>query len=183
MQSGECGSGCRVCPCPGCKLDPIHSHHVEPLNRVCDVISVVCRWRRTPLPGAHRLMSSSARGQMPQKHKAGSCKELRGAEGGASCPVSRDKRGAVTIAVRVKPASKHSGVTDVSAEAVGVAVSAPPTDGEANTELIRFLAEVLDLKKSHVSLNKGSRSRDKVIHVDSPLSPEEVLRRLREAAG
>lgn len=106
--------------------------------------------------------------------------------------------------------SSCSALSDVSAEAVGVAVSAPPTDGEANTELIRFLAEVLDLKKSHVSLNKvcsnrtppappsslihdndaapsvtrqGSRSRDKVIHVDSPLSPEEVLRRLREAAG
>ncbi|KAL6106166.1 uncharacterized protein ACO6RY_10099 [Pungitius sinensis] len=160
------------------------------LSGVCDVIPVVCRWRRTLLPGAHRLTSSSARAQMPPKHKAGSCKkrgaggvEVGGAEGGASGPVSRDKRGSVTIAVRAKPASKHSGVTDVSAEAVGVAIAAPPTDGEANAELIRFLAEVLHLKKSHVSLDKGSRSRDKVIRLDSPLSPEEVLKKLREAAG
>ncbi|XP_037306978.2 UPF0235 protein C15orf40 homolog isoform X2 [Pungitius pungitius] len=159
------------------------------LSGVCDVIPVVCRWRRILLPGAHRLTSSSARAQMPSKHKAG-CKkrgaggvEVGGAEGGASCPVSRDKRGSVTIAVRAKPASKHSGVTDVSAEAVGVAIAAPPTDGEANAELIRFLAEVLHLKKSHVSLDKGSRSRDKVIRLDSPLSPEEVLKKLREAAG
>ncbi|XP_034541589.1 UPF0235 protein C15orf40 homolog [Notolabrus celidotus] len=91
--------------------------------------------------------------------------------------------GAVTITVHAKPGSKHSGITEVSAEAVGVSIAAPPTDGEANTELIRYLAEVLDLKKSHVSLDKGSRSRDKVIKVDSSLSPEEVLKRLREAAG
>ncbi|XP_033935576.2 UPF0235 protein C15orf40 homolog, partial [Pseudochaenichthys georgianus] len=71
----------------------------------------------------------------------------------------------------------------ISAEAVGVSIAAPPTDGEANTELIRYLAEVLDLKKSHISLDKGSRSRDKVIRVDSSLSPEEVMRRIREEAG
>lgn len=39
---------------------------------------------------------------------------------------------------------------------MGVAIAAPPTDGEANTELIRYLAEVLDLKKSQVSLEKVS---------------------------
>ncbi|XP_031735422.1 UPF0235 protein C15orf40 homolog isoform X2 [Anarrhichthys ocellatus] len=105
------------------------------------------------------------------------------AEEEASCPVSRDKSGSVSIVVHVKPGSKHSGVTEVSSEAVGVAIAAPPMDGEANAELLRYLAEVLDLKKSRVSLDKGSRSRDKLIKVDSSLSPEEVLRRLREAAG
>uniref|UniRef100_A0AAQ4QX17 mRNA (guanine-N(7))-methyltransferase n=1 Tax=Gasterosteus aculeatus aculeatus TaxID=481459 RepID=A0AAQ4QX17_GASAC len=34
MQSGECGSGCRVGPGPGCKLDPIHSQHGEILEQV-----------------------------------------------------------------------------------------------------------------------------------------------------
>ncbi|KAK5866762.1 hypothetical protein PBY51_011312 [Eleginops maclovinus] len=81
------------------------------------------------------------------------------------------------------PKKEKRGITGVSAEAVGVAIAAPPTDGEANTELIRFLAEILDLKKSHISLDKGSRSRDKLIRVDSSLSPEEVLRRFRQAAG
>ncbi|XP_061578667.1 UPF0235 protein C15orf40 homolog isoform X1 [Cololabis saira] len=100
-----------------------------------------------------------------------------------SGPVTRDKNGAVTITVHAKPGSKHSSITDVSAEAVGIAIAAPPTDGEANAELIRYLAEALELKKSHISLDKGSRSRDKLIKVDSSLSPEEVLRRLRQAAG
>lgn len=45
-------------------------------------------------------------------------------------------------------------LSEVSTEAVSVAISAPPTDGEANAELIRYLAEVLGLKKSHVCLDK-----------------------------
>lgn len=50
----------------------------------------------------------------------------------------------------------------MSAEAVGVAIAAPPADGEANAELVRYLAEVLDLKKSHISLDKVKISRDRV---------------------
>lgn len=47
-----------------------------------------------------------------------------------------------------------SAPAEVAAEAVAVAIAAPPADGEANTELIRYLAEVLELKKSHISLDK-----------------------------
>ncbi|XP_062245179.1 UPF0235 protein C15orf40 homolog [Platichthys flesus] len=115
---------------------------------------------------------------MPQKQKSVKAQQP-GAEPEASGPVVRDRHGALTITVHAKPGSKHSAITDVSEEAVGVSIAAPPTDGEANTELIRFLAQVLDLKKSHVSLHKGSRSRDKLVRVDSSLSVEEVLRRLR----
>ncbi|MBN3296380.1 CO040 protein, partial [Amia calva] len=43
---------------------------------------------------------------------------------------------------------------DVSTEAVGVAIAAPPSDGEANAELIRFLSKVLEVKKSEVSLDR-----------------------------
>ncbi len=103
------------------------------------------------------------------------------AQAEASCPVARDKSGDVIITVHAKPGSKHSSITghrvsvtacycfdqlnfgnftlvsspaEVSGEAVGVAIAAPPTDGEANTELVRYLAEVLELKKSHISLDK-----------------------------
>ncbi|XP_068452668.1 UPF0235 protein C15orf40 homolog isoform X2 [Clinocottus analis] len=151
---------------------------VPPLNRRCDVIPVLTR--------AHRRVSGGNT-QMPKKEKA-----VKGgpAAGGASCPpasspVSRDRSGAVTVTIHAKPGSKRSGITEVTPEVVSVSIAAPPTDGEANAELVRFLAEVLDLKKSLVSLDKGCRSRDKRVRLDldSSLSPEEVLRRLREAAG
>ena len=43
---------------------------------------------------------------------------------------------------------------DVSTEAVGVSIAAPPTDGEANTELVKYLAKVLELRKTDVSIDK-----------------------------
>ncbi|XP_034721443.1 UPF0235 protein C15orf40 homolog, partial [Etheostoma cragini] len=86
--------------------------------------------------------------------QSGASSPVGGDQSGASSPVGGDQSGAVTITVHAKPGSKHSAITEVSAEAVGVAIAAPPTDGEANTELIRFLAQVLDLKKSRISLDK-----------------------------
>lgn len=43
---------------------------------------------------------------------------------------------------------------DVTSEAVGVAIAAPPSEGEANAELCRYLSKVLEVKKSDVILEK-----------------------------
>ncbi|XP_048015203.1 UPF0235 protein C15orf40 homolog [Megalobrama amblycephala] len=99
-------------------------------------------------------------------------------------PVTKVKDGTIAIAIHAKPGAKHNAITDVSEEAVGVAIAAPPTDGEANAELLRYLSKVLELKKSEVSLDKGSKSREKVIKVTADVSQEEILKKLRtEASG
>lgn len=121
---------------------------------------------------------------MPKKDKPGKGQATVAKTGSEpSGPVSKDKSGSVTITVHAKPGSKLSAITDVSPEAVGVAIAAPPTDGEANAELIRFLSEVLGLKKSQITLDKGSRSRDKVLKLDSSLAPDEVLQRIKQAVS
>jgi uncharacterized protein YggU (UPF0235/DUF167 family) len=43
---------------------------------------------------------------------------------------------------------------DIGSEAVSVQISAPPVEGEANTELVKYIATVLGLRKSDVSLDK-----------------------------
>lgn len=43
---------------------------------------------------------------------------------------------------------------DIGEEAVGVAINAPPVEGEANTELVKYLASVLGVRKSDVSFDK-----------------------------
>ena len=42
----------------------------------------------------------------------------------------------------------------MTTEAVSVAIAAPPTEGEANAELCRYLSKVLELRKSDVVLDK-----------------------------
>uniref|UniRef100_A0A8C5MZI8 Uncharacterized protein n=1 Tax=Leptobrachium leishanense TaxID=445787 RepID=A0A8C5MZI8_9ANUR len=98
-------------------------------------------------------------------------------------PVSRDKSGSVTIAIHAKPGSKQNAITDVTAEAVGVAIAAPPTEGEANAELCRYLSKVLEVRKSDVVLEKGAKSREKIVKISAAITPETVLAKLREVSG
>ncbi|XP_050834680.1 UPF0235 protein C15orf40 homolog isoform X2 [Serinus canaria] len=76
-----------------------------------------------------------------------------------------------------------SAVTDVTAEAVGVAIAAPPSEGEANAELCRYLAKVLEVKKSDVVLEKGGKSRDKVVKISVSATPDEILEKLKKEAS
>lgn len=44
----------------------------------------------------------------------------------------------------------------MSEDAISVAISAPPIEGEANTELIKYFASILSVRKSDVSLSRVS---------------------------
>ncbi|XP_064222242.1 UPF0235 protein C15orf40 homolog isoform X1 [Aotus nancymaae] len=97
-------------------------------------------------------------------------------------PVAVDPKGCVTIAIHAKPGSKQNAVTDLTAEAVNVAIAAPPSDGEANAELCRYLSKVLELRKSDVVLDKGGKSREKVVKLLASTTPEEILEKLKKEA-
>ena len=43
---------------------------------------------------------------------------------------------------------------DLSVEGVGIQIAAPPVGGEANTELLKYVAKVLGVKKSEISLDR-----------------------------
>jgi len=59
-----------------------------------------------------------------------------------------------------------------------VAIAAPPTEGQANEELIEYIASVLGTKKRQVSLDRGGKSRSKVLIV-SDLEAEDVYKKLK----
>lgn len=93
-------------------------------------------------------------------------------------PVILNKDGNVMIKIQAKPGAKCNNVTDISDEAVGIAISAPPMEGEANAELVKYLASIFELRKSDVSLDRGSRSRQKVVIV-SGITIDQVLAKLK----
>lgn len=81
-------------------------------------------------------------------------------------PVCLNKDGNIVIRIHAKPGAKQNAITDVSDEAIGVQIAAPPVDGEANGELIKFISKVLQLRKSDVCVDRGSKSREKQILID-----------------
>lgn len=72
-------------------------------------------------------------------------------------------------------------------DSLHVRVAAAPIDGEANAALLSFLASTLRLRKSTLSVGRGSTGRTKSIVVDAAandhLTAEELLRRVEEAAN
>ncbi|OXU23991.1 hypothetical protein TSAR_015929 [Trichomalopsis sarcophagae] len=71
---------------------------------------------------------------------------------------------------------------DFSEETVGIAISAPPQEGEANAELVKYLASILNVRKSDVTLDRGSRSRQKKVIVTGS-SVEKVTEKLKAEAA
>lgn len=88
----------------------------------------------------------------------------------------------VCVPVRAQPRGGRSAVVGVEESgALRVRVGAPPVDGEANAELLRFLArKVLGVAPSALELVRGATGRDKLVAV-SGLSEEEVRARLDDA--
>ncbi|XP_060082804.1 UPF0235 protein C15orf40 homolog [Ylistrum balloti] len=128
--------------------------------------------------------SSTATSKMPAKKQKKTEKgmSLAAADTGTS---KGDSEGAVvansnsTVAIKVlaKPGAKFNSITGIGEERVGIQIAAPPVDGEANTVLVKYLSKVLGVRKTDVSLDKGSRSRQKVVVV-SGMDRQSVLDKL-----
>eukprot|EP00475_Leptophrys_vorax_P015105 TRINITY_DN21451_c0_g1_i2.p1 TRINITY_DN21451_c0_g1~~TRINITY_DN21451_c0_g1_i2.p1 ORF type:complete len:165 (-),score=30.38 TRINITY_DN21451_c0_g1_i2:21-494(-) len=101
--------------------------------------------------------------------------------------VTTNSSGNIRIVVEARPNAKSSGVSEFRPDAVGIRIAAPPRDGEANEELIRFLAEeILKVRPSLLSIDRGGKSRGKVVLVDaqtSGLTLEQVIEQLKTAAA
>ncbi|MDQ3011662.1 MAG: DUF167 domain-containing protein [Acidobacteriota bacterium] len=73
---------------------------------------------------------------------------------------------AITFAVRVQPRASRSEVADELDGALKLRLAAPPVDGEANEELIRFLARLFDVSRRQVSILSGLTSKNKLIRIE-----------------
>jgi hypothetical protein len=79
--------------------------------------------------------------------------------------VADHERGA-TVAVRVVPRARRTELVGRRGEALKVKLAAPPVDGAANAELVKFVARLVGVHKRDVSILAGATSRDKVVLVE-----------------
>jgi uncharacterized protein len=77
-----------------------------------------------------------------------------------------ERRGdAVRIRVRAQPRASRTAVAGAYDGALRVRLAAPPVDGEANVELVRFLAGLLGIAASRVRIVHGAGSRSKTVEI------------------
>ncbi len=93
----------------------------------------------------------------------------------------KDVGDGASFAVKIHPRAKKNAVSGEVGEALKIALTAPPVEGRANQACVEFLAELLKVPRSSVTIAAGQTSRNKVIRV-AGLSAAEVGARLRRAA-
>lgn len=71
----------------------------------------------------------------------------------------------VTLVVHVVPRAKTTEIAGRYGDAVRIRLAAPPVDGAANAELIRFLAKRLRVAKRDIAIIGGAGGRRKRLSV------------------
>ena len=77
----------------------------------------------------------------------------------------REDTAGVTFTVRVVPRASRSEIVGLHDGALKIRIAAPPVEGAANDELVRFLARKLGVSRGAVRLVSGTSSRNKTIRI------------------
>lgn len=70
------------------------------------------------------------------------------------------------VSVLLQPRASRNALLGWQGDALKVAVSAPPVDGQANAALEDFLAEACGLKRRQVRVVAGHSSRRKIVELE-----------------
>ena len=70
------------------------------------------------------------------------------------------------ISVKVHPRAKRTALAGRLGDAWKLSLAAPPVDGKANDECIRFFAEFAGVPRSRVRIVMGLTSRTKLVEIE-----------------
>ena len=69
------------------------------------------------------------------------------------------------VKFHIQPGAKKNEIVGMHGDAIKVKLKAPPVDGKANEELVKFLAKELGIARSSVTIVAGATSRSKLIEL------------------
>ena len=89
----------------------------------------------------------------------------------------QDTKAGAILSVHVQPKASTTECVGIHGDALKIRVAAPPIDGAANDELIRFLAHRLSMPSSSLQIHSGAGGRHKRVLVKG-MTAQFVLARL-----
>lgn len=82
----------------------------------------------------------------------------------------------ISLTLHVQPGAKRSEIAGLHDKALKIRLAAPPVEGRANEVLLKFIAKLFDVPLRQVTLQRGGKSRRKVILVQcSCVAPESII--------
>jgi uncharacterized protein len=94
-------------------------------------------------------------------------------------PCIHESSQGATIEVYVQPKASKNELVGIHEGALKLRLTAPPVEGEANKECLRFLAKLLKLPKSRLQVVQGHKSRHKTILIQG-VTGEDLLNQLQQ---
>ena len=76
------------------------------------------------------------------------------------------------LTVKVHPRARRSAFAGRLGDAWKLSLAAPPVDGKANEECVRFLAELTGVARARVRIVTGLTSRTKVVEIEGVTEEE-----------
>jgi hypothetical protein len=89
----------------------------------------------------------------------------------------QDTKAGAILSVHVQPKASTTECVGIHGDALKIRVAAPPIDGAANDELIRFLAHRLSMPSSSLQIHSGAGGRHKRVLIKG-MTAQFVLARL-----
>ncbi|MBI3356780.1 MAG: YggU family protein [Nitrospirae bacterium] len=91
--------------------------------------------------------------------------------------IVQDSECGVVLSVHVQPRASRTECVGIHGDALKVRVAAPPIDGAANDELIRYIADRCTIPPTNVLIQAGTKGRHKRLCVKG-VTAELVMARL-----
>jgi uncharacterized protein (TIGR00251 family) len=79
--------------------------------------------------------------------------------------IVQDTKDGAILTVHIQPRASTTEFVGIHGDAIKIRVAAPPVDGAANDELIRFLARRLSIPSTSVQIHSGAGGRHKRVLV------------------
>jgi len=86
----------------------------------------------------------------------------------------KESKNCVIFHIHVIPRSAKCGIAGIQGDALKIKITAPPVEGQANLECIRFLSDILSVKKNQVTIVSGHKSKKKTVAIEG-LKREDVI--------
>jgi hypothetical protein len=88
----------------------------------------------------------------------------------------------VDLLVRLQPRARRNAILEERNGVLRVSVAAAPVNGQANAALCKLIAKRAGVARGRVSVIRGERSREKVVHVEG-LTRDQLRRALGLTPG
>lgn len=88
----------------------------------------------------------------------------------------------MALRVIVQPRASRTEIVGEVDGRLKIRLKAPPVDGAANDELLRFLSRLIDLPRSRIEIASGSTGKRKTLHLTG-IDAETLFSRLESPAS